>query len=444
MTAMASDPTHVVTRGVVAMRARVAELAGVALWSMGAAEAGSTLVELTRLAAQVAELQLRVAAHARSVGVEDASGATSAAAWWAHTTHLTRREAQTRMRLAQALDTGHEPVREALAAGELVLEQATVIVRAVQELPEDLDPELLATAEVELVGLAAEHDATALRVLGRRILDLVAPEVGEAHEARMLAAEEHAATAAARLTMTDDGHGRVHGRFTLPSAQGAMLRTALLGFAAPKHRAAVQGSAGEHRPSPQRLGHALMEYVERFPTDRLPHTGGVNATIVVTIDLDTLVAGTGGGRWTPARASPPPRPAGWRARPGSSPPSSAAPPRSSTSAAKDASTPRPNASPWRSATRAAPPRAATPHPDAATPTTTSPGREITAEPASTTPGCSAPDTTREPTTPPTRPPTYPAGKSPSPDEHEHSARVNQSAAQHLACRHRRRNARSRR
>ena len=36
-----------------------------------------------------------------------------------------------------------------------------------------------------------------------------------------------------------------------------------------------------------------MEFVERFPTDRLPSSGGVNATIVITMDLSTLLDGIG-------------------------------------------------------------------------------------------------------------------------------------------------------
>lgn len=281
------------TRAVAGLRSRVSALVDVPLWSMPAAEAASTLVELTRLSAQVAELELRVAAHADCVGVGEATGATSAAAWWAHAGRLTRREAHGKVRLAQALDGHRARVRDALAEGSIVVEQAAVIVRALEELPHDLGPAVVTKAEQELVALAHEHDARTLRVLGRRILDVIAPDVAEAHEARLLAAEEREARDSARFTMADDGHGRCHGRFTLPSAQGAMLHKALVGFAAPKHRAAIDGTAGERRPSPQRLGRAFLEYVERFPATDLPSSGGVNATVVVTMDLESLIEGTG-------------------------------------------------------------------------------------------------------------------------------------------------------
>jgi hypothetical protein len=75
-----------------------------------------------------------------------------------------------------------------------------------------------------------------------------------------------------------------------------MLRKALLAIAAPKHQAATHplGSAAS-RPSPQRLGAAFCEFLERYPADRLPHAGGANATVVVTIDLDRLREALGAG-----------------------------------------------------------------------------------------------------------------------------------------------------
>jgi hypothetical protein len=88
--------------------------------------------------------------------------------------------------------------------------------------------------------------------------------------------------------MVDDGHGTAHGRFTIPSFHGAALKKMLLALAAPKHRAATQGPGTERRPGPERLGRAFCELLERYPADRLPQTGGVSATIVVTITLDTL------------------------------------------------------------------------------------------------------------------------------------------------------------
>ena len=197
------------------------------------------------------------------------------------------------MRLAAALDTDRERVREALAAGDILLDQASVIVDAVEALPTDLvDRELLEQAEHELVRLAAEHDAQALKILGRRILDILAPEIGEAHEQRELERDEKRAAQRTRFTMSDDGHGASHGRFTLPTAQAEMLRKQLMAIASPRRPGPTDHEgASDRRPLPQRLGQAFAEYVERYPAADLPTAGGVNATVVVTMSLETLLGG---------------------------------------------------------------------------------------------------------------------------------------------------------
>ncbi len=169
---------------------------------------------------------------------------------------------------------------------------AEVIVNAVDALPADLvEPELVAKARAQLIHHARDHDAKALRILGRRILDVVAPEVGEEHERRVLLREERDGRAAARFTMFDDGHGRSHGRFTLPTLQAEMLRKTLTALASPRH---VSGDAGpSQRPMPERMGRAFMEYVEAYPSDRLPDAGGVPASLVVTVSLESLLSGLG-------------------------------------------------------------------------------------------------------------------------------------------------------
>ena len=174
------------------------------------------------------------------------------------------------MRLATGLQS-HDPTRAALAEGRVHVEQAEAILRALTELPDDLDPDITLKAEQHLLELAADHDAKALKQLGRHILEVASPDAADAHEAKLLEREERDAAAATRLTMWDDGHGKVHGRFTLDALTGAMLKKALYAFAAPKHRAS-QGPLGERRPTPERLGHAFTELIQRYPTKTPPQS----------------------------------------------------------------------------------------------------------------------------------------------------------------------------
>ena len=303
-----TDRMHPISTVVSGIADELKTLRDAPAWSMGAEETRETLVEITRLNVSMAELEARVAAHAETVDVAAASGASSTANWWAHESKLTRAGAHRKTRLAAALDAPlHEPARVALAEGRLLVDQAEVIVAAIDSLPEDLvDDALRAEAQATLIGEATRFDAKALRILGRRILDVVAPEIGEAHEARLLEKEEAEAEAAAVFRMHDDGHGKSHGKFTIPTAVAEMLKKALMGIAAPKHRTSVDGQAPEPGvPSAHRMGLAFCEYIAGYPAEDLPHAGGVNATVVVTMPLETLMGGLQAAQLdTGARISP--------------------------------------------------------------------------------------------------------------------------------------------
>jgi hypothetical protein len=174
-----------------------------------------------------------------------------------------------------------------------------VVADAVDALPaSEVGPGVVREAELRLIALGREHDARALKVLGRRILDVVAPELAEDLEHRQLLAEEEKAARAVSLTMSDDGHGITRGRFALPTAQAQMWRQQVLAFASPARRDA--GQAGATSPTPATtsavphavvMGEALVEWIERYPVDRLPDAGGVTASAVVHLELDTLLGG---------------------------------------------------------------------------------------------------------------------------------------------------------
>ena len=98
------------------------------------------------------------------------------------------------------------------------------------------------------------------------------------------------------------------GCFVVPSRHAAMLTKALHAYAAPKHVRATGGTYDHTRPSPERMGQAFTELIESLDPDALPDLGGTNATVVVTVDLDTLLGGLKaasldtGGRITAAEA----------------------------------------------------------------------------------------------------------------------------------------------
>jgi hypothetical protein len=108
-----------------------------------------------------------VLAEADKAEVGCASGATGTAAWLAHTTRQTRKDAHADMRLARSLDVPVlETTRRALASGRVNLSQARVVVAVVEGLAtEDVTDVQRVAVQEHLVGLAAEHDAKTLRNL---------------------------------------------------------------------------------------------------------------------------------------------------------------------------------------------------------------------------------------------------------------------------------------
>src|SRR6478735_3233247 len=195
-----TTPRHRVSVATAEMRAAAGSVVDASVWSMDAAETASTLTELTQLAAQVAELSARVAAHADDIHVGHDVGASNAANWLAHTTKTTRPAAFGTVKLGHDLES-HPRTRDALAHGEVLLDQARVIIHAVDQLPDDVDTD---RAEAHLLAEAAHHDAKALRMLGKHLFEVIAPDQADARVAAILEAEEKAADRSCHLTMFDD------------------------------------------------------------------------------------------------------------------------------------------------------------------------------------------------------------------------------------------------
>ena len=287
MTAIAT-PRHRVSVATARVHDELDSVADASVWSMDPDETAQTLTALARAEAKLVELKARVAAHADDLHLGHDTGASSAAAWLAHQTKTTRAAAGGAVRLGRDLEA-HPATRDALAKGELHVEQARVVIRWVDRLPDTVPAEKVVEAEAHLLGLARDHDATVLNQMGRHLFEVIAPDEADAHEAALLEREEAAAAKTCMLTMHDDGQGITRGSFAIPTYHGAGLRKMLTAEAAPKHVAATQGPGVERPPTPEAMGQAFCELIEHYPADRLPKTGGVSATVVVLIDLDVLL-----------------------------------------------------------------------------------------------------------------------------------------------------------
>ena len=243
-------------------------------------------------AAQLPAMSVRLAwDSSRAFTSASWASAASTANWHAVAARTTRVQAHRAMRLAEALED-REHARAALAQGRIHVDQAEAILRALVDLPAGLDPDLAPRAEQHLVELAGDHDAKHLKILGRRILEVIDPAADDAHEARLLEKEERAAQAVTSLVIYDDGRGKVHGRFTLPSFERCRPSRRPSWRSPPPSTEPRNRRHDERRTTPERLGLALLRSTShRYPATKLPKAGGLNATVLVTLPLETLMGG---------------------------------------------------------------------------------------------------------------------------------------------------------
>ncbi len=163
---------HPVLRCTAAIERALDAVADASTTLMTVEEKRAALVAMTHQQARLEALLLRLLAD--SADVAEAVGARSADAWLAQVARLDTAKARRLGRLAASLER-YPLVAAALAAGTFSAAQADVVVRCLDELPPDLAAEVRERAERELVARAAEFEPRRLRILGRRILEVVAP-----------------------------------------------------------------------------------------------------------------------------------------------------------------------------------------------------------------------------------------------------------------------------
>jgi len=265
-------------------------------------EKATALHELVAAEAQLAELRLRILSGAGDLAAETA--AKDAAGWLAQHMRTRYADARADLRLAMALDRDRPLLAAAMRDGTASLAQAHVIDRALTALPADVDAETVDRAEAHLVDRAGEFGPKELGRIGRRILDVVAPEVAEAAEGARLAELEANAADHTRLTMRRLGDGSTRLSARLPDAAATRLATYLEAFSNPRREsssastaasddAGRAGAATTHDPVarlayPRRMGEAFVAFLETADASRLPIHGGNATTVVVTIPFDAL------------------------------------------------------------------------------------------------------------------------------------------------------------
>ena len=118
------------------------------------------------------------------------------------------------------------------------------------------------------------------------MLEVIAHEVADEHEARALLTEEARARAATRLSFRPRGDGSTDLYARLPDHVASRLRAYLDAYTSPR-RVALDSDL-DRMPLPRRRGAAFCALLEHIPGHGLPHHGGTATSVMVTIDVEGL------------------------------------------------------------------------------------------------------------------------------------------------------------
>ncbi|WP_375423931.1 DUF222 domain-containing protein [uncultured Friedmanniella sp.] len=226
---------------------------------------------------------------------------------------LSAGESRRRVRAAEAVGprtalTGErlEPVRPLLAeaqrAGEVTPEQVQVVVRALAGVDgRGFDPDDVAAGERLLTEHASTFEPKVLGLLAEQVVAAIDPD-GTLPDDRLVAERR-----SFNLRPTPDGGFR--GEFRLTGVAGVKLAAVLRPLARPKidrilcaegaEPVAAEVTGTDDRTHGQRMHDALEEVCDRvLRSGTLPDSGGVPATVIVTIDEDSLMRRSGVGHTT--------------------------------------------------------------------------------------------------------------------------------------------------
>jgi hypothetical protein len=264
------------------------QLAGIAPEFRSTDEKQELLLRITRLIGRAEAERLRVLAAADDIA--EVTGDRSTASWLATQTRDAHGTVRRHAALGSALDAAWTRTGKALAAGEVNLAQARVIVEAMEALPEELGDDLVVKAEAYLVEQAGSFGPRELRLLGRGVLEHLAPEIADEAEYQRLVAEETRAQAATRLSFQPRGDGATDLHARVPDHVANRLRTYLDAYTSPRRSPLGEVDA---LPVAHRRGEAFVAFLENLSDTGLPTHGGTTTSVMVTLDLDTLLTGLG-------------------------------------------------------------------------------------------------------------------------------------------------------
>lgn len=230
-------------------------------------------------------LHLALVAAADRADAHRATDAASLTALVATESGVTRREAAREIRLAHRIEAAPR-VREALAEPGMSTTKAAIVTDALDTLPTNLTTAQRDLVEQDMVDAARVMTADQLRRKARRAIEVVDLERADRIENDQLTRDESAQRQQRELWIgrPDETTGLVPFGGKTDAVTADMLRAVVESKTAP--RASAPESAGL-KPQ-EKAGEAFAEIVRHLPRDGYGNHGGVAATLVVTVDEQTL------------------------------------------------------------------------------------------------------------------------------------------------------------
>ncbi|WP_152361225.1 HNH endonuclease signature motif containing protein [Microlunatus speluncae] len=260
------------------------------------------LEEFTILANQAQAFDAELIAACRDRGVPEVTCQRSMRQVLEQVCRVGSAEAGRRVRAAEAAGQRVTPtglplprlrgrVADAMTAGMINSEQTEQICRTLTKIDNvDVHPDDVARVESDLVEQAEQLGPRELKQVCQRVLDIYDPDGPEPNEQRNWDRRS--------FRMHQTPSGAVVGEFRLTPSTGAKLAAILEPLAKPRRdRTAKDRTATtDQRSRDQRLHDALDDACSRLlRVGGLPDSGGTPATVIVTIDLNDLLAHTGAG-----------------------------------------------------------------------------------------------------------------------------------------------------
>ncbi len=273
-------------------RAGIDEALSTPTGCLTAPELGELISELTVEESRFAALKLSWVRQAEASDIAKTTGAATTAAWLRNTQRMGKKDSYATVALARDLDRTVTLTARALARGELSFRHAQVIAGAITDLPKWISLEQRVAGEEYLIAESRRRNPDDVRMLGKHLLRVLAPEEWEKRLGKELGDAERAAERSRSLRYVPNGiPGSETVVIKLPVLEMEQLRKIIEALITRDTR-----PEPDERPLDQKRGDAFADLIAHMAEwEASPNRGRGRDCVTVLIGLQQLMNGVGFG-----------------------------------------------------------------------------------------------------------------------------------------------------